>query len=170
MKIEEQQGKLIVVDFNELDSYKIACKIEKDGVWFYNKIMGVVDQPESKEVLGFLIQEEKKHLAFFEECLSHVRQMREDHFEEDDLLSTINFGIFEPYQSIDELENILSDVQKALKLGIIVEEKSIKFYEACRMHVSSKEAKQKIGDIIEEETKHKALLESISSHNQGDRL
>lgn len=163
MKIEEHEGKLRVVDFNELDAYKIACKIEKDGAWFYNKLLGVVDASAAKQVLTFLIEEEKKHLKFFEQCLSGARQSREDRFEEDDLLSSMNFGIFEPYQSIEELENMFPDSGKALKLGIIVEEKSIKFYEACQGQVSSEETRREIANIIEEEKKHKALLESLSS-------
>ncbi len=39
MKIEEREGKLVIVDFNELEAYKVASKIEKDGIRFYDNLI-----------------------------------------------------------------------------------------------------------------------------------
>lgn len=35
MKVEEKNNKLVITDFNEIDAYKIAYKVEKDGLDFY---------------------------------------------------------------------------------------------------------------------------------------
>ena len=75
----------------------------------------------------------------------------------------MDYGIFEPYQSIRDLGDKLDEVKKALKLGVIVEEKSIKFYQACRDNVSSPETKKELQGIIEEEERHKALFEEMLS-------
>jgi len=163
MHIEEKDGSLVIVDFNELGAYKIACKIEKDGIDFYKKLSGKITQDKPKEILTFLLNEEKKHIKLFEELLFKMRQKKEDGFEEDDLLGTIDYGIFQPYQDSKELENILDNPKKALKLGLIIEDKSIKFYESCRDHVSVEETKKEISNIIQEERRHKQLLEDIQN-------
>jgi len=161
MKIEERNGRLTAVDFDEIDAYKIACAVEKEGIWFYQKLKDKIDKPRAKEVLSFLIEEERKHLRLFEEQLFKVRAGKEDDFEDDSLLSSMDFGIFKPYKDVEELENVLTDINRALKLAIIIEDKSIKFYELCRDNVSQEVARQELENIIEEEKEHKALLESI---------
>jgi len=161
MKIEEKEGKLIVTDFNEIEAYRIASKIEKDGIGFYEKLSSAAKNKELKNALRFLLQEEKKHLKFFEDCLTKLRQEKEDVWEDDDLLTSLDYGIFQPYQSIEQLENILRDAGKALRLGLIIEEKSIKFYEICREKISGLQAKKEISYIIDEENRHKQLLEDV---------
>lgn len=161
MKIEERNGKLTIVDFNELEAYKIACKVERDGISFYKKLKEKVDKPQVKEILDFLIGEEQKHLKFFEDCIYEVRRREEDYFEEDDLLSYMDFGVFQPYKNIEELENIISDIDAALRLGIAIENKSINFYTLCKTNISSPSAKEGLENIIKEELRHKELMESI---------
>lgn len=144
MRIEEKEGNLVITDFNELEAYKIACKIEADGIDFY----------KSKEVFNFLLAEEQKHLKLFNELLFKLKEGREDSFEGDDLLSTIDYGIFMPVKKINS-------PREALQLGIIIEDRSIKFYEFCKDRVSSNTAKKEISNIISEEHKHKELLEEM---------
>ncbi len=160
MKIEEKGAELVITDFDELEAYKIARKIEKDGREFYEKLYESVSEPKVKETLGFLKREEGKHLAFFEEKLDQMREKKEDYFEEDDILDSMEFGIYKPYQQdLEKLEDILNNVKRALKLGIKIEERSINFYKACKEKVASLEAKDQLQLIIEEETKHKARIE-----------
>ena len=73
----------------------------------------------------------------------------------------MDFGIFKPYKDVEELENIVTDIDRALKLGIIVEDKSIQFYKLCFNNISSEKAKKELEFIIKEEKKHKSLLQSI---------
>lgn len=108
-----------------------------------------------------MIEQENDHLKFFQDCLFELRKGQEDENEDDDLLEAMEFGIFQPYKSIQDLEKILTQPKEALKLGVIVEEKSIKFYESCRDKVSSLSVKQHLSSIIDEEKKHKALIESV---------
>jgi rubrerythrin len=161
MRIEEKQGKLVVTDFNEFEAYRIASKIERDGIEFYEKLSNNAGQKELKNALRFLLQEEKKHLKFFEGCLSLLREEKEDISEDEDLLSSMDYGIFKPYQSITELENILKDSRKAIRLGLVIEDRSIEFYKNCEGKISTPVTKKEISRIIEEEKRHKELLENI---------
>jgi len=161
MIIEEKDGNLVITGFNEVDAFTIAVAIEKDGIDFYSKILGKIENPEAKEVIDFLLNEEKKHLKFFQDCLYSEAEERDDRFEQEDILSTIDFGIFRPYKDIQELENILKDVKTALKLGLIAEEKSVRFYSLCRDKVESKDTKKILSLIIDEELKHKEIINSL---------
>lgn len=148
MRIEEKEGNLVITDFNEIEAYKIACKIEADGISFYKKFLS-----EFSEV-DFLLKEEQKHLKLFNELLFNLKEKKEDSFEGDDFLSTIDYGIFMPVKKINS-------PREALQLGIIIEDRSIKFYEFCKDKVSSNTAKKEISNIISEEHKHKELLEEM---------
>lgn len=161
MRIEEKNGNLVVTDFNDLEAFKIARAVEKDGIEFYAKLVTRVPEGEPKNVLAFLIGEEKKHLRLFEGLMFKLSEGKQDPFEEDDLLGSMDFGIFRPYKDINELENILESPKKALRLGLIIEDKSIRFYELCKMRVSGADTKKVLDEIIQEEWKHKQLLENI---------
>ncbi|MCX6354936.1 MAG: ferritin family protein [Candidatus Aureabacteria bacterium] len=161
MRIEDKGGSLVIVDFDELEAYKIASKIERDGIEFYTKLAGRVAKRKPRGALELLATQERDHLDFFHQQLSRLRQVKEDNFEEDDLLSSIDYKIFQPYQGIAELEKILDTPRKALRLGVIVEEKSIDFYEFCIKKVTSPEAQAEIARIIEEERQHKKTLEDM---------
>jgi rubrerythrin len=161
MKIEEKQGKFIITSFDEFEAYRIACKIEQDGIRFYGLLAQTSKDAEAKKIFAFLLEEEKKHLAFFERNLSRLRQAREDRYEDDDLVRSMDFGIFKPYQGMEGLNSIVTDIKKALALGIVVEDKSIRFYQACRDDSVPATIKRELERIIEEEKKHKKLFEAL---------
>lgn len=161
MKIQEKNGGLVIVDFNELEAYKIASKIESDGISFYTNLSSGIKNKKIQETVNSLIQEEREHLKFFQEKLSVKNQSVEDGFEDDDLLAYMDYGIFKPYQDVKQMKDLIYDTQKALNLGIMVEDKSIKFYQACQRSVDSADTKKELGNIIKEEEKHKANLEGL---------
>lgn len=161
MRVEEKQEKLVIIDFNELEAYRIAVKIEEDGIRFYEKLAEKSISKKAKEVLDFLLNEERKHVKFFEGRIATLRQTREDSFEEDNLLKGIDYGVFSPYKDISELEKRIDVARKALKLGLIIEDNSIKFYSACSEKVKNSQAKNEIANIIEEEKKHKILIQDL---------
>ena len=161
MKIEEREGQFVIVDFNEREAYAIACKVEKDGIWFYGQLLEVIADTETKMIIEHLINDERKHLAFFAERLAHLQTEEEEGFEEDNLLKDIDFGMFQPYQNMENIGEIVDDLKKALRLGITVENKSIQFYETCKEQVSDAGTQEELEHIVKEEAKHKATLEHI---------
>ena len=70
MKIEEKGADLVITDFSELETYKIAIKIEKDGISFYENLIKDEKHINAKQELEFLLQDEKKHLKTFEKHLN----------------------------------------------------------------------------------------------------
>ena len=86
MKIQEIGGKLTVSDFDEFDAARIACKIEKDGILFYARLKEGISDAGIKKSVEFLIDEEKKHLSFFEDTAILVRSPG---WRATDLISTI---------------------------------------------------------------------------------
>lgn len=161
MRIKEEKGSFVIVDFNEAEAYKIACKIEEDGVHFYKKLQEGAIKKEVRDAVSFMLKEEENHLKYFTELLFDKEEKEEDTFEGDDLLSSMDYGVFKPYENLSELEKIINDPKKALKLGILIENNSIRFYETCRNEVKDKNAKKEIGNIIEEEKKHKEIFEDM---------
>ncbi|MDD5154964.1 MAG: ferritin family protein, partial [Candidatus Omnitrophica bacterium] len=76
MKIQDKKDKLVIVDFDEFEAYRIACRIEEEGLQFYGKLAGSVGDPKIAQTLNFLIGEEKNHLRFLEVSLSGLRGNR----------------------------------------------------------------------------------------------
>ena len=160
MKIEDKNGILVIVDFNDLEAYKIARKVEKDGIAFYKKLLDLAINDKTRAVLEALLEEEKKHLKFFEDMMFSIRE--EEWIEkEDDLLDDLNYGIFP--DNIPELEvsQFLDKPEKAVGLGIVMERRTIEFYQACRKKVLNEKAKKEIGKIIEKESEHKNILQGL---------
>ncbi|MFH1771729.1 MAG: ferritin family protein [Candidatus Omnitrophota bacterium] len=169
MKIDDTPKGFIITDFNELDAYSIACKIEKDGIWFYSRLIDKIDNKEAKKTLNFLIDEERKHLAFFENRLFEIRARSREDDKNKDLLGSIDYKIFYPYKDMKYLEVEIDKGIIALGLGLIVEDKSIKFYKACKNAVSSQKTKEELQNIIEEEDRHKYFLQSmLHTFRQGE--
>ncbi len=172
MRIEEKNDVFVIVDFNELEAYRIACKIENDGLEFYKNLLQIVDEAATREALVLLIEEEKKHLSVFEKCLSGLRQKKEDTSEDNDLLSSLDYGIFSVFQGALGLKEAVKGKENALRLGIAIENNSIRFYAAIKDKVSSRETKDEISSIIKEELKHKQVLENALSagnpHHRGN--
>ena len=164
MRIEENNGNFVIVDFDEYEAYKIACKIEKDGIDFYQKLLSKINKDKAKESLSLLIGEERKHLNLFEDCKREIEKRLDNINEDEDLLSNMGYGVFVADKE-DEgiLEQVMIDAQRVLKLGLIMEDKSIRFYQACKDKVSDLKTKEAIDSIIKEEEKHKKLLVDILS-------
>ena len=79
------------------------------------------------------------------------------------MFNYLDYGVFKPYQDLNNMADKISDVKSTLRLGIIIEDKSIKFYQACSQKVASGETKIGLQDIIKEEARHKILLEDLLS-------
>ena len=170
MRIEEKDDALVIVDFDELEAYRIACKIENDGLEFYKNLLEAVNETAAKKAIQLLIGEEKKHLNLFEKCLSRLRQQKEDTSEDNDLLGSLDYGIFAAFQGAIGLKEAVRGKESALRLGIAIENNSIRFYGALKDKVPSQETKVEISNIIKEEFKHKQVLENaLSASNSQHR-
>ena len=163
MKIEENNDSFVIVDFDEFEAYYLACKLEKDGLRFYRRLDQVSLEEKIKQTIKLLIQEELNHLIFFEQQLALLRKEKEDFVEDNDLIANLNLGIFK----LDENDiNQFSDYNKIFTLAIKLEEKTILFYQQVQKNISTLLAQSALAKIIDEEKKHKRLLESLI-YNRG---
>jgi rubrerythrin len=149
---------MVVVDFNDIEACKIAAKIERDGLAFYEALAGRMADPSARETVLSLARQEGDHLDFFRDELARLTAMKEDPFEEDDLADVLDYGIFAPYRDLAEA---VKSPEKALTLGLLVEERTVRFYEACRDRVGSAETRQELERIIGEERAHAQKLREM---------
>lgn len=158
MRIEERSGGLVVVDFTDLEACKIAANIEREGIAFYEALAGRLAGRAARETILGLARQEREHLAFFEDELARVRREKEDPFEEDDLADVLDSGIFRPYQ---DLAGAVKTPAKALSLGVLIEDRTVRFYDICRERTRSAAAARQLERIIGEEQAHARRLQAM---------
>lgn len=151
-------GSIQLGDFNALQAFKIARKLEKDGVTFYTKALSLIAKKEIQDVIKYLLESEKEHLAFFESRISALQQEGEDGFEDDDVADYMDASVFPTVNVSDDSSEIYSQLSRTLTFGYKCEEKSIAFYTALLKNTSDEEAKKALQEIIKEEEYH---LESL---------
>ena len=148
-----KDGKITILDFSAVQAYKIAAKMEKNGIAFYKALIAKVKDEEARREIKFFIKQEEGHLAVFEGLLSAEKEATEDSFEEDDLINYVNSRVFDFSQERSVAEN-MDHRHAALEEAMDMEKRSIVFYEGCLAQSSDAEVKKKFEQIIEEEKKH----------------
>jgi rubrerythrin len=161
MRIEEKNGRLAVTDFDAFEAYRIACKIEADGIAFYKELRESVKDAQARKAISFLLGEEQKHLSFFDSQLSRLRQEKDDRSEDNDLLSSFEYGIFHPEGLGAGAKERIKDQRGAFSFGVRIENNSIQFYRACKAKISSKDAVKELASIIRQELRHRKLFSEL---------
>lgn len=148
-----KDGNVTIQDFSPLQAYKIAVKMEKDGIVFYQDLRKKIKDAETGREIDFLIEQEQIHLKVFEGLLDKEKEAKEDGFEEDDIVNYINSHIFD---KSTETENSgrMEHRHTALEEAMSMERRSIIFYTGCLANTKDPGAKAKFENIIEEEKKH----------------
>jgi rubrerythrin len=154
-------GTIVITDFNELQSYKIARKLEKDGMEFYSSVLAQSHDDDLNSAVHYLLEAEKDHLAFFQDRIDAIQADDADGFEEEDIADFINANIFS--ESDHTLrENIdFSKPFSALAYGLRIEIRSIAFYSALLENTRDEKGRMAFEAIIAEEEKHKATLQEF---------
>ena len=80
---------------------------------------------------------------------------------EEDILEDLDYGVFPSPSHEEEAMRILDAPEKALGMGIVMENRAIQFYEACHDRVSDEKVKVQISKIIQKEQEHKHVLQDI---------
>jgi rubrerythrin len=150
----QDNGMIVLSDFNALQAYKIARKMESDGMIFYQSLLAESHTSKLNSAIKYLLESEKDHFHFFEQKIADLQAESEDSFEEEDIADFISANIF-THEELEQRENIdLSKAQSALSFGMICEAKSIAFYSALLQNTTDLRAVEAIKAIIEEEKKH----------------
>lgn len=59
---------------NDLDALKIALEIEKRGIFYYEQLLESTDDPEGRNMLKTLRDEEKEHIRIISEKIAMISQ------------------------------------------------------------------------------------------------
>ncbi len=148
-----KNGTITILDFSPVQAYKIAAKMEKNGIVFYRELAEKVKDAEARREVDFLIDQEAEHLKTFEDLLLREKKEVEDSFEEDDFVDYMNTHVFD--QSKDKLDAQRIDHRHtALEEAMDMEKRSILFYEGCLANSMDEKAKKAFKEIIGEEKSH----------------
>jgi len=148
-----KDGRIVVTDFSPAQAFKIAVKMEQDGMAFYADLQGKIKDDEARREIGFLIEQEQQHLAIFARLLNEQEGQGDDGFEEDDVVSYMNANIFDASDE-KEAAGQMDHRHTALEEALNLERRSIVFYEGCLESTTDATARAAFTKIIEEEKQH----------------
>ena len=70
--MKTEMMKKIEASADEVEAFKIAMQMEKEGIEYYEKVMAKSAKPKEKEFLALLINEEKQHYAIFSDTYEYL--------------------------------------------------------------------------------------------------
>jgi len=151
--------------FNEIEAAKIAQNMETNGLAFYQKAAGRAKDQGVRDVFLQLAEDEKDHLARFQELEEQLQADRRsgagyaDDAEIgayiDRLLRTQVFG---SESDVARLADQAESDYESLAVGMQAERDTITFYQEMLDFVDSKIAKEAFANILAEERKHLRIL------------
>ena len=161
MKVDFSGDEIKIYDFDELEAYRVARKLERDGVYYYTRMKEEVLKPEIREVVEMLISDERRHLSLFEEKVEELCHEQDVVDEDETLADIVDSGVMDVMKDSAQVSNILCNPQEALRLGISVEKRSIAFYGEILQATRDEAGRAAIEDMIREEKDHLSKLTGL---------
>jgi rubrerythrin len=161
MKVDFSGDELTISDFDELEAYRIARKIEADGIYYYSRMLEEMLKPQIVEVIELLLHEERKHLDLFDEKVEELSRKRPVADDEETLVDIVDSKVFDVLQDSEQVADILCTPQEAVRLGIEMEKRSIMFYNQIIKNTKDKTGKAALQNLIDEERTHLKKLEGL---------
>jgi len=158
MKIDISGGEIKIFDFDALEAYTIAGKMESEGISLYRSMRDNIDDPGVKEAIGFLISEEREHLVFFEKRVNELVRSGE---KATDLADIADSKVMSELVGLSEPGDLLFSGSEALKLAVSIEKRAISFYSQMLENTSDAEGREALQQIIKEEESHRDKFKSM---------
>ena len=151
--------------FNEIEAAKIAQNMERHGLDFYRKAAAQAKDMATRDVFLQLADDEKTHLAQFEELEETLHAARREGagYTDDADLSAYIDRLVETHVFAEEgavarlAEQVKSDYE-ALSVAIRAERDAILFYQEMMSFIDSKPARAAFSTILDEEREHLKIL------------
>ena len=160
--------------FNEIEAAKIAQNMEKNGLTFYQEAAAKTRSPAVRDLFLQLVEDEKKHLATFEELEETLQAARIDeagYTDDADIDAYINrllqTQVFGEGSDVTRLARQAKDDVEAMAVGMRAERDAIVFYQEMLDFIDSKEARDAFGWILKEERRHLRVLGDRSEDCSG---
>jgi rubrerythrin len=161
MKIDFSGDEAVIYDFNDLEAYRIARKMEADGIYYYSRMLDEILKPKIIEVLELLIRDERKHLTLFQEKVEELAEAYGVADEGETLADIIDSKVFDVLQDPKRVADIVCTPQEAVRLAIEIEKRSIAFYGRILKDSPGITAPAALQNIIREEHEHLQKLEGL---------
>jgi len=157
--------------FNEIEAAMIAQNMEKHGLEFYQRAAAKAKDTATRDLFLRLVEDEKKHLARFEELeeiLQADRRAKKGYTDDADLAAYIDrlveTQVFRKEGDVARLADQAESDYEALAVGIRAERDSILFYQEMMSFIDSNPARAAFSTILDEEREHLRILGDQSEH------
>jgi rubrerythrin len=161
MKVDFSGDEIQIYDFDELESYRVARKMEEDGIYYYSRVKDEVLRPEIRNVIEMLIADEKKHLGLFQDKIDELAKERQIIDEGDTLTDIVDSKVMDVLKDSARVADILCNPQEAVRLGLAVESRSVAFYERILENTEDKRGRAALEQLIQEEKEHISKLKGL---------
>lgn len=161
MKVDFSADEPKIYDFDELEAYRIARKIEQDGLYYYSRMKEESLKPEIRDVVEMLLIDERKHLDLFRKKVDEVARKRKVVDEGETIADIVDSKVLDVLKDPKRVADILCTPQEAIRLGMSVEKRSISFYKEILESTKDKAGKDAINAIVREEQDHLKKLERL---------
>jgi rubrerythrin len=157
--------------FNEIEAAKIAQNMERHGLDFYRKAAARAKDTATRDLFLRLAEDEKKHLARFEELeeiLQADRRAKKGYTDDADLAAYIDrlveTQVFAEEGAVARLAEQATSDYEALAVAIRAERDAILFYQEMMAFIESNRARAAFSTILDEEREHLRILGDQSEH------
>lgn len=161
MKVDFSGDEIKISDFDELEAYRIARKLEEDGIYYYSRMKDEVLKPKIRDVIEMLIGDERKHLDLLEKRVEELAHKHDMVDEGETLADIIDAKVMDVLKDSERVADILCSPQEAIRLGISVEKRSIAFYNEILKSTQDKTGRAAIEELMREEQDHLKKLEGL---------
>jgi rubrerythrin len=161
MKVDFSGDQIKIYDFDELEAYRIARKIESDGMYYYSRMKDEVLKPEIRNAVEMLLNDERRHLDLFDQKVEELARKRKIVDEGETIEDIIDSKVLNVLKDTKQVADVLCDPQEAVRLGISVEKRSVAFYKEILQTTKDKTGKEALNNIIKEEQGHLKKLEGL---------
>ncbi|MEE9306688.1 MAG: ferritin family protein [Spirochaetia bacterium] len=155
-------SELGIGDHSLEDMYQVAVHIEQGGYDFYSQIIERSENPQVKNEVITLREEEAKHKIFFQEQLKSRGLVASAELS-GELRSWLDREFVKPMEQVLSNRDLTKN-QQALQLGVRLEQKTIDLYESLKAQSSEMRVLEDLQAIIDEEYKHKRKLNLLLAY------
>ena len=136
---------------------EVAIQIEKNGLYFYRSLAGILDQDDIIELFLHLAGEEEKHIKSFKSLYESLKDYKPEIADEEEYYSYIKmFAEMNVFTKKAGLENMIGKIHKkedALNMAISFEKDSILFFAEIKDMVKTSQ-KEAVDHLINQEKEH----------------
>jgi rubrerythrin len=140
-----------------LDSViRLAVLMEERGAKFYSTLEGMTSDPQVKEMMHRLAEDEKQHSRQFTRLLNECGDLGSQNLspETRTYIDSLQGKDFFNDFSLTGAVSVPDSPKEAIALGIEAEKNSILFYHELYQSLPAGEAKDAIGKLLQEEKIH----------------